>query len=412
MSTLSKLLIRNVSKGQTIAYLVANFIGLSIILCAVQLHSDLAPAMDRSGEDGSSYLSDDYLIITKRLSSLSAIGGDKSRFTPQELDDIASQPWARKTGSFNSADFSVEGAVSFGGSGISSAMFLESVPDEFIDRKPEGWDYDTTAISDYSKAPVPVIIQRDYLALYNFGFAPSRGLPQLSDEMVKSAPLSLIMSGNGHKEVFPARIVGFSDRLNTISVPEKFLTWANNRYSTPVKTGGHVAQGPARLIIATTSAGDPKVEQYLEDQRYEAAGNNIESGKASFFLTVITAIIAGIGAIISILAIIILLLSVFLLIQKNKLKIHQLMTLGFSPMSISKYYFKIIGIVNLAVLALSMLTVWLLSTWWSGLMSSLDICGDSLWPSLISGVIAIAAITIFNFLIVARMVRKCFRDNS
>lgn len=409
MSTLSKLLVRNVSKGQTIAYLMANFIGLSIILCAVQLHRDLAPAFDRTADDGSSYLSDDYLIVTKRLSSLSAIGGDKSRFTSRELEDIASQPWARKTGSFSSADFSVEGAVSFGGGGISSAMFLESVPDEFIDRKPDGWDYDTAAISAFSKESVPVIIQRDYLALYNFGFAPSRGLPQLSDEMVKSAPLSLIMSGNGYKDVFPARIVGFSDRLNTISVPEKFLAWANNRYSTPVKTVEAVAQGPARLIIATSSAGDPEVERYLEEHGYEAAGNHIESGKASFFLTVITAIIAGIGAIISVLAIIILLLSVFLLIQKNRLRIHQLMTLGFSPMSISGYYFKIIGIVNLAVLALSMLTVWLLSMWWGGLMGSLDIKSGSLWPSFVTGVISIVAITAFNFLIVARMVRKCFR---
>lgn len=407
MSTLSRLLIRNVSKGQTLSYLLANFIGLTIILCALQLHADLSPAMDTdSREDDLSYFGNDYLVITKRLGTLSALGMGESRFNVKEIEDIASQPWAKNVGNFKAADFSVYASVNIAGKGMSTAMFLEAVPDEFIDKKPANWSFDP--LDPYSK-PIPVIIPRDYLALYNFGFAPSRGLPQLSDEVVTSVPISIIMVGNGMREAVDARIVGFSSRLNTIAAPQEFIDWANDRFSTPNSITEEESHSPSRLIVSTTTSGDPAINDYLRQHGYEEAGNNIETGKASFFLTVVTGVIAGIGGVIAILAVIILLLSVFLLIQKNRVKIHQLMMLGYSPKTVSAYYLRLIGGINAGVLILSLAALWVLSLWWRNMLEALDIDTPSLWGTVVTGVAIMVIITVFNFFIVTRMIKKCFR---
>ena len=51
---------------------------------------------------------------------------------------------------------------------MSTAMFFESVPDEYVDVNLDKWEFD-----EYERV-VPIIIPRNYLNLYNFGFAQSR----------------------------------------------------------------------------------------------------------------------------------------------------------------------------------------------------------------------------------------------
>lgn len=76
-------------------------------------------------------------------------------------------------------------------------------------------------------------MSKDYLTLYNFGFATTRNMPQLSEGLIGTVPMTMTLSGNGLHETLPARIVGFSSRLNTIAVPQSFLDWANERYAAP-----------------------------------------------------------------------------------------------------------------------------------------------------------------------------------
>ena len=64
-------------------------------------------------------------------------------------------------------------------------MFFESVPDEFVDVKTENWDY-----HEGSK-DIPIIIPRNYLDLYNFGFAQSRNMPKLSEGILGAMKLML-----------------------------------------------------------------------------------------------------------------------------------------------------------------------------------------------------------------------------
>lgn len=392
-----RLLRRNISAGQIAGYALANLVGLAIVLTAVQFYRDVSSVWD----DEDSFISGDYVIISKKVSGLGGgfMGGSGSatRFSEEEIADIAACPWARKVGRFSSAAFNVYAKVSFGGSSMGSDLFLESIPDDFFDVSPDGWGYEPGR-SDY----VPVILSKDYLSLYNFGFATSRGMPQVSEEVIGMVPLQLSLSGNGRQQWVNARIVGFSSRLNTIAVPEEFMTWANREFSaTPAET-------PSRLIVMLDKPGDPEAESYLEDHGYETAGDRAANGKAAYFLSLLTSVVIAVGLVISLLAFFILLLSIYLLLQKNREKIHELMQLGYSPSQVARHYHIIIVCVNIFVLLAAVTVMLVASHAWGGSLSALGVDSVSPWPTVAIGFILIALITLGNLTAVSRAVRKRF----
>ena len=393
-----RLLRHNISAGQLAGYALANLVGLAIVLTAIQFYRDVTTVW----EDEDSFISNDYLIISKKVTGLGSFfpaDDNATRFTAAEIKDIASQPWAKKVGEFTSAAFNVYAKVDFGGNALQSALFLESIPDDYFDVSPEGWNYKVG-----SGAPVPIIISKDYLTLYNFGFATSRGMPQISEEMIGMIPLRLSLSGHGRQEWATARIAGFSSRLNTIAVPEEFMEWANSEFAEkPV-------DDPSRLIIMLNGAGDPAVKSYLEEHGYESAGDKADNGKAAYFLSVVTTVVIAVGAIISILAFFILILSIYLLLQKNREKLHDLMQLGYSPAQVSRYYKLIVAAINLLVYLLAAVVVIVASGWWRDTLSALGIEGTSVWLTLLTGLCVIAVITLLNLLVISRKVRGAFRN--
>lgn len=392
-----RLLRHNISAGQLAGYALANLAGLAIVLIAMQFYRDVSTVWD----DEDSFISKDYLIISKKVTGLGSIFGQEenaTRFSRQEIDEISSQPWARKVGQFTSAAFNVYAKVDFGGDALQSALFLESIPDDYFDVSPRGWDYRVG-----SGEPVPIIISKDYLTLYNFGFATSRGMPQVSEEMIGMVPLRLSLSGNGKQEWVNARIAGFSSRLNTIAVPEEFMAWANREFA------DQPVEDPSRLIIMLEGAGDPAVKSYLEDHGYESAGDKADNGKAAYFLSVVTTVVITVGAVISILAFFILLLSIYLLLQKNREKLHDLMQLGYSPGQVSRYYKLIVAMINLAVYFVAAAAVLMASHRWGGTLSALGIEGSSAVPTLLTGFAIILVITLGNLMIISRKVRTAFR---
>lgn len=394
-NTVWRLLRRNISAGQLLGYALANLTGLAIVLTALQFYRDVHTVWT----DEDPLISRDYVIISKKVDGLNLAGGDPYAFTPAERADIAAQPWAAKVGEFTSAAFNVGASVEMGGRGMSTFLFLESIPDEFFDVKPRDWD---SWSPDSPDAVVPIVISKDYLTLYNFGFASSRGLPQISETMIGAVPLRLSLSGNGRQQYLPARIVGFSSRLNTIAVPQQFLDWANGIYA-----DGPLPD-PSRLIIESTSPGDPAVAQYLSDHDYESAGDKVDSGRAARFLVVVTSAVVAVGAVISLLAFFILLLSIYLLLQKNRDKIRDLLLLGYTPQCVARHYYTIVVAVNVAVLACSLAVMLIARGLWEAPLSDLGIRGASPWVSIVTGVAAVAVITALNIAAIYRNVRRNF----
>lgn len=388
-----RLLRRNVSVSQIVGYALANLVGLSIVLTAIQFYNDI----NQVWEEEDSFFSKDYLIISKRVSGVNTLFGNTA-FSERDIEDIKSQPWTRKVGKFTVAAFDVRASINLGGHGVSSALFLESIPDDFFDIKPDDWGFTP------GQREVPIILSKDYLALYNFGFATTRGLPQLSESTIGKVPLKLYLSraSDNATEVYAARIVGFSSRMNTIAVPQDFLEWANDRYATDKN------KMPSRLIIEVNSPGNPDITSYLEQNNYEVAGDKVDNGKASYFLSIITAVVVSVGIIICILAFFILMLSIYLLLQKNKEKLHDLMLLGYSPSQVARYYYQLVGLVNVGVLAFAIIILLVATMLWRAPLDELGVEGASLLPSIIIGVVIVGIITIGNFVAITRNVKNNF----
>ncbi len=388
---ISRLLRRNVSPAQTVGYILANLTGLLIVIVAIQFYRDISAV----SSDSDSFISSDYLIISKKVSGVRSA----TPFSATEREEIAAQPWAAEVGAFQAADFNVSLSIGIGGQRIYTSLFLESIPDEFFDVSPRGWDtYDPS-----SGQPLPVIISKDYLTLYNFGYASARGLPQVSEEMIATLPLRFSLSGNGKQEWIDARIVGFSSRLNTIAVPSAFMDWANARFASQTPSD------PSRLIVKLRRAGDPEADRYLEEHGYEAAGDRDAGGKMAWFLGLATAVVVGIGAVISLLAVFILVLSVYLLLQKNRDKIHDLLLLGYTPRAVSAVYWRLIACVNAGVLVAASVILAAVSAWWHPSLAAIGTSGAPLWPTLLWALVITLAVTAIGCTAVSHSVRKAFR---
>ena len=384
-----KLLRQHISKGQLIGFAIANLIGLTIVLLAVQFYRDVRPVFN----DEESFISKDYLIITRAVTGAGAMMGSNGEFGVEDIADLEGQPWCRQVGRFLNSDFAVDARLGVGsGHAMHTQFFFEAIPDEFIDIDPSQWGFSP------DKPEVPVVISRDYLSLYNFGFAATQGMPKISEGQAEMLPLEFTLSGNGSRMVMPGRIVGFSNRLNTVIVPQDFMEWANRRFGT-----GETPK-PQRLIVEVSSPGDVKIEQYMDDHHYEVAGDKMSSSKANYFLTVISGIVIAVGIIISLLSFFVLMLSIYLLLQKNTRKLQDLLLLGYSPSQVSRHYILLVICLNAAVLVLAIVLMLLGRMAYMDMIHAFGVSGAGVGVSVLVGVLIMGGITAGNIIAIRRKV--------
>ena len=394
-----RLLRRNISIGQMVGYAAANLVGLVIVITALQFYRDVSGMFD---DNGDSLLQHDYVSVSHRVGGFGSLASSTAPtgFTPQEVADLAAQPWVRRVGEYTASRFNVAASVDMGGGNMSTALFFESIPDDYFDIRPDGWKFDP------QHSEIPIVLSKDYLTLYNFGFASSRGLPRLSEALIGAVPLRISLSGNGRQAWYPGRIVGFSSRLNTIAVPEDFMEWANEMYGDSMEDQRAL---PNRLIVELSRPGDPAIKEYLDSHELEMSGDNSDNASASYFLRVITTIVMSVGIVITMLAFFILTLSLWLLLSKNRDKLFDLMQLGYSPGAVSLRYYVMVGSINFCVLAGAIVLLLLSRHFWMSLLDAVGWGGASVVPTIIVGIAIVVLITLLNMITIHTRMRSYFR---
>ena len=392
MKLIWKLLRKHISVFELAVFFVANLIGMAVILGGIQIYSDLSPML--TGED--SLIGNDYMIISRPVER---VGSETPKFSETDIEELREQAFVENLGVFAASKFSVEGGIEFKGRKLTTMMFFESVPDEFIDVDSEDWTFDPEA------EIIPIILPRNYLNLYNFGFSQTQGLPNITEDMIKRVEMSLRLYGNGHLDYYTGQVVGFSDRLNTILVPMSFMSWANSYYSTDVS-------GEAtRLILEVQNPSDPEVVSFMEEHGYVAEEKPSESSKALFLLQVCVAIIVGIGVVFSLLSIIILTLSIYLLLQKNINKLENLVLIGYKPVYVAMPYIIMTMILNVSIYVISIVAVTYVQGAYMGYLGSLFGVTLEASPatSIVAGLVLTFVITLFNFYIIYRKIAEISR---
>lgn len=387
-----KLLRRHISIGQLTGFFLANLVGMLIVLTGIQFYRDVLPVFN--GDD--SFIKKEYIIATKKISTLGGLTGKSNTFTPDEVETMKEQPFTRSVGAFTPSLFKVSAGVGMPQLGVqlSTEMFFEAVPDEFVDVSLKKWQFDEASRT------IPIIIPRNYLNLYNFGFAQSRSLPKLSEGVMSLIQMEIVIRGNGRTEYYKGNIVGFSNRLNTILVPLSFLEQANREFA-PEKQAH-----PSRLIVEVKNPTDTAINDYFRQKGYETEGNNLDAGKTTYFLRLVTGIVTGVGLVISLLSFYILMLSIFLLLQKNTVKLENLLLLGYSPARVARPYYTLTVGLNLLVLLLAVGGVcWLRGYYTEALHNLLpQLPQGSLLPTLLTGGVLFLIVSLLNLVAIRRKI--------
>jgi hypothetical protein len=399
MNLIWKLLRQHISISQFVGFFFANLVGVSIVLIGIQFYNDY---QELGNEDG--FMKSDYVIVNKEIGAMSAFTGAQNTFTEEEIDEFKELGFVERIGAFTPssfnvrAQFEVEGFMNF-----STEMFFESVPDDFVDVKSDAWRY--VEGSD----EIPIILPKNYLDLYNFGYAQGKGLPKLSEGILGAMRLKILIGSNGENEEFLGRIVGFSSRLNTILVPEGFMQWANGKYM-----NSNVEKDPTRLVVEVTNPADERVASFLQERGYETDADKLDASKTTFVLRVIVSIVMAIGIVISLLSFYILMLSIFLLVQKNSAKLENLLLLGYSPAKVSFPYQAMTISLNVLVLILAIVVMLIVRAVYLSYFESFfpNMSVQGVFPAFLAGLLLLVIVSVFHVIVIRKKVINIWKGKE
>lgn len=322
------------------------FTGIVLLLGAFQYYKDFTVLFTTEDD----LIQPEYLVINKKISALNALF-TKEGFGEDEIREISKAAGVEKIGRFSSNLFRASGNLAMGRNEIAADLFFEAIPDEFIDVKSETWNWKP------GDRILPIIVPADYLRLYNFGFAPSHQLPQLSAGTVASVPFDVYIDSSGYATVYKGQIAGFSNRINSILVPQQFLDFANRNY------GYKKATSPSRLIILAKDPSNKALLEFLEKQGYETNSEQLKNARLNNFLRLITSAVLVIGLIIIVLAMLGLVQYLQLTMYRSVYEIKTLYEIGYAPSKLAGFYHRYSFILVFSLIAAGLLVLYLLKTY-------------------------------------------------
>ena len=98
-----KLLRQHISIGQLAGFFLANLFGMMIVLLSVQFYKDVIPVFT----EGDSFMKKDFIIATKKISTLGSFAGKSNTFSAEDIADLKKQPFTKTIGAFTPSQFKV-----------------------------------------------------------------------------------------------------------------------------------------------------------------------------------------------------------------------------------------------------------------------------------------------------------------
>ena len=323
LNNLLKKLIRTGSgKSRNAMAIVGLFIALLLIFSAVQIQSDYHDLLySKTSQDSIA----DFLVINKTVTDKNV---GNTGLTQTEINDLKQQPFVEKMGTLTPSRFrvgvqSVSKQIPF-----YTDFFFESVPNEFLDVNSPDWQWNENS------SFIPMIIPNMFLDMYNFGFAQSQHLPQLSQDLVKNLPVQIdIQTPTGIVNYY-GKVVGFSDRISSVLVPQSFMNWANKKFATNVNVQ------PSRVIIQTKNAANKQLTDYLTKHNLSTNAEKTRFEKYRGIINAVVIVSWITGALMFLFALLIFTLFIQLTIASSKEEIILLITLGAAPKQLHQFLIK------------------------------------------------------------------------
>ncbi len=316
------------------------FVAVLLILLAMQLQVNYNNLLYGSSNRDSIA---NFLVINK------VVDGNKmdNSLTSKEINQLRQQPFVQAVGELTNSRFKVSAQSPSNQVPFYTDLFFESVPNQFIDVQNKGWTWKQGDVT------IPMIVPNQFLDLYNFGFAPSQNLAQLSQDMVMALPVVINVQHPGGLQTFTGRVVGFSDRISSVLVPENFLDWANKQFGTRQQAN------TSRVVIRTADAGDPALAVYLKNNGLKTDAEKTRFSKYRLIVDVVVKASASTGVVLLLFALLVFSLFVQLTIAATSADIQLLVSLGTSPTQLQRFLMQKFMPANLIICAVCLVTVWL-----------------------------------------------------
>lgn len=375
-SLLKKLIQTGTGKLQRLIGLIGLGIAVLLLLIAIQLQSNYKDLLWHPKNKDSIA---NFLVISKQMNKSNV---NNSQLSSTEINQLKQQPFVEKLGWLTASKFKVSAQSISERIPFYTDLFFESVPDEFLDVRDKEWKWDS------SVRFIPLIVPNMFIDMYNFGFATSQNLPQLSKEAIKILPIQINIYQHGVPVTFIGRVVGFSDRISSVLVPQTFMDWANLHF------GSNQINQPSRVIIQTKDPGNPALIKYLKDNQLTTDADKTRFSKYRQIVDAVVRISGITGLLMLAFALLILSLFIKLSIASSKSEIELLMQIGMSPKQLRTFMFRHFFPPNVYIIAGIVLLLAAVQYWIASLLSAQQIF-LSYWLSLATLLGAIALIVIF-----------------
>ena len=311
------------NKKQLTLALVGTFLGLFFLFTSLHfLHK-----IYTYGEN-SEMLSKNTIVIQKKVTSGPLLGLNNPEFSDEQIDEVRSMEFVESCDPIRSNTFDV--VLSIDDPLIpafNSNIYVQSVHEDYLDVKTDHWDWD-----EGSKT-LPIIMPRDFLMMMN-NFLSASNIPQLSDDLVLDLKIDLNIGPRNYRETIHARIVGFTNELSSILVPEYFLNWANQKYGEKEK------EVISQLVVKSKDGQFGLLENYLEEKEFESKKSQLLIAKLKSTLGVLLTIISAISLLAVFLSMLVLIQYLQLIMTKNDYEIRTLLRLGHAPNQLIKVFLR------------------------------------------------------------------------
>lgn len=335
---LRKLLFQHQDKRQLIIAVVGAFMGMTFLITSIHY---LIKVNDFG--KGADILGPNTVIVQKKVSSFNTINIAKPDFSLGEIEQMKKEPFIVDVKPVESNNFNItietaDPAVPrFRGD-----IFIQTVDPDFLDVKSKEfrWKQGDTL--------VPILMPRDLLVMMNM-FMGSKGMPQISDELAKDIHFKFCMKNDTMKEYISCQIIGFTNDVPSVLVPQNFMNWANNRFAPDAE------QKITQIMISGKENEFGLVEQMLKDRHLESKNAQVAIGRLKSTVGTLILVVLGISIIAVFLSGLVLIQYLQLLLSKNLYEVRTLMRLGHHPNSLVKnffvYFSKVFGIIGILSLA-------------------------------------------------------------
>lgn len=318
------------------------WISAVLLFAAVQMQSNFSYLLNRKHVKDADTT---YLVINRQLNSSNL---NNTTMQEEEIEQLKKLPEVAAVGTVQPAYFKAILSVNNSQFPFQTDASFEAVPADFIDQLPSNWGWKE------GDEIVPVILPSLYLDLYNFQFALAQQLPQLGPEIIKMLTFNIAIIGSGESIVLKGRVVGLSDRIQSLLVPASFMDWANERYATENK------RKPSRVIIKTNDASSPNLNQFLQKNQLRTDQEKTRFSQYRQIVNWVAAIAGFSGLLLLAFALLVLSLFIQLSITGRREEIRLLLQLGTSPNQLAQFLFKRFFPIQASMVILALLTLSLL----------------------------------------------------